>query len=145
MPKGTIKADVMLSLDGWIDETEPPILSLVGSEDDLPVGTTIMGTIEVSATRFYQIMDAQKSGGKLPCLRLVVIDPDAKVVERKLEEARVAKENQAEFGLKKKGDNPPDDKPQTTGEKAAAVRKAVEDEKKAEKPGAQNVAAARVL
>lgn len=130
MPKGNIKADVLLRLDGWVKETEPPVLALVSSEDELAVSTAIVGTIEVSASRFYQLMKAQKVDGKLPLLRLVVIDPDAQMKQAELEKQKKEDKKSPKLDLTKKGKKDAPGKEaqkQTNAEKAAAVRKGVEE------------------
>lgn len=127
MPKGNIKADILLRLDGWVNETEPPVLNLVGSESELPVETTLTGTIEVSATRFYQIMKAQKTNGKLPLLRLMVIDPDAEVKQAELKKQQEEDEKSPKLDLsKKKNDKPKKPRISNAASQEPAVKKSLD-------------------
>lgn len=134
MPKGNIKADVLLRLDGWVAETEAPLMNLASSADDIPVGSGLVGSIEVSATRFYQLMKEQKANGRLPLLRLQIIDPDAQVKQAELEKQKEKDKKSPKLDLKGKDDAKKDGKKpdagkeankQTNGEKAAAARKAI--------------------
>lgn len=119
MSKGTMKPDVMLRLEGWVKEEEAPTLTLVGPKE-LPIGTGIPGSLEMSPTRLFQIMREQKEGGKLPVFRMMVIDPDAEVKREELKKQQEEDKKSPKLDL----DN---------GQKAAAARKKIEDEEKAKK------------
>lgn len=149
MPKGTIKADVMLRLEGWVAENEAPVMDLASGADDIPVGSGMSGAIEVSATRFYQLMKEQKANGRLPLFRLQIIDPDAQAKQAELDKQKKEDEKSPKLDLgKKKGDKPAagkkgekkpaaskagekTEKKLSNGEKAAAVRREVERVRKA--------------
>lgn len=146
MAKGVIKTDIMLRLEGWTKESEAPTLTLVGAKE-MPVGSAIIGSMEVSASRFYQIMREQKEDGKLPVFRMMVIDPDAQAKQSELDKQKEKDKKSPKLDLSKKKDDKAgkdkkptpakkDDKkgtshPLTNGEKAALRRKQVEDAEKA--------------
>ena len=101
MPKGTIKPDVRLFFYGWIDENEATPFVMTGDANRMSIVSTLDGVVEISPTKLCNMLNVQKDEGKVPLFRLAVVDPDAEVQQKALEDSMKEKEKSPELDLKK--------------------------------------------
>jgi len=113
MAKGTIKAEVQLRFERWLDADEVPEVELVGDPDEFCLDTVIAGSIELAPSKLYQIMKADKEGNKLPMFSMVIVDPEEMRRRAELKRLQEEKEESPELDLSGEVEKAVEDIPDT--------------------------------